>query len=1334
MKKKTNYLFLLFFICLNAFALDLQVTPTNETCTGNGSLSFTVTNQTAGVPVFYAIYLLPNTTTPIATVSTNSFGGLVAGNYLVIASQTVGSTTTTAQQNATVINQIIPLTFSITGTNVLCGNDGTITVAASATAFSYQILAGPVTTGVQSSNFFTGLPAGIYNIRVVDNCGDGIVQAFTLLSTTTSLNIFAPNLLQILSCNSISVSHGFSSGSAAQIAYPLNVQTTVFPPTGPPIVSSQIITSGMSFNLTIPSQSNQSYPYNVLVTDACGNTYSLNNNQLSFTPIEILPGELDEILSVNTLYVTHEINLNQSYTFLYPITVQATIYPSSGPPTVVYQTITSGTVFSLTIPFENNVSYTYDLLITDACGNSYTLSNNIIEINPALILDIGDAECNDYFITLKFEDILAPYYINFISSPIGFNPLNYNSNYPGPYTQFEIIFGGLNNSLPLGTYIIEVVDSLGNIIQRTFTIEDIQNYIVEDVITTSGCGGTGSVLMTFDPTMNIGSVSIYGAPASYPNSLPDNVSTYINPSALFFMDDLPLGNYIFHLTDACGNLYIHEVALVPEAQDIYLEHKPGCETGMTSIVISVEDSIITFIEILEAPSTFSASLPLNITFNVATNGALYMNSLPEGFYKFRIVDNCGYDRIFEKTIVGLDIGNTIIDIAENCGSFNLQLEHNSNGNHISSFWLQKYNETTGVWEHPSTGFDYIPGSNLTATNAVKLYNHTNNINLAYAGLFRIVKVFYNYSNGIANLNRCIVVLNEFEFKGGPKIIDAYAFPCVNNTLEVVVIAEGLAPLQYSITEKNGLPFVVSNGISNTFSGLEPAIYNFRVEDVCGNFVNRDFDVSILNEPEIIPLDLCDGVVGQLEIQNFPFVTYQWYNIQNPSVILSTTNYLQFSPFNSLTDEGTYAVQLSSSSPNSCINQVIEYNINADDFNPNAGNDESVELCKEDLNIGLNTFLSNPHDDGGVWTDSNGLIISGMINPSQYDSGVYQFTYTVNGLCLSSDFAVISITIKDLPLAPVLSAPSPICRGEEIQLNATLIQNATYFWTGPNGFTSTEQNPIILDFMAINDGDYFLFVEVDGCNSETQQIALNSYPIPEFSIEGVTSLCLGVNENLTINPVNFDISLASISWSYNGIPLIGETNSTLQINQVGIYSVLINYEGCIGEKQVEITENNNAFEVVLEHGCNQREYEINIVNAQDFPNATYAWTGPNGFISFNQNIVVPNLQIGTYNVEVTDVLGCKSNSSVLVEHTNCLISNGFSPDGDGINDSFDLTGFNVKKIYIYNRYGRLVYDKDNYINEWKGQTNDNNKLPASTYFYVLEFYEGENKTGWVYLTY
>lgn len=1332
-------LFFLLFVSQKVVALDLSVTATNETCSGNGTLSFTVTNATVGIPIFYAIYLLPNTTTPLVTTSSSSYNTLASGNYLVIATQTVNGIPTTASQNATINNAIIPLTFSITGTNVFCGNDGVITVNASATAVSYQILAGPITTGVQSNNIFTGLTTGVYNIRVVDNCNVGIVQAFTLLSTSPGLQILGPNFLQQLNCNSISVSHNVSAISGTQISYPLSIQTDVFTPTGTVISSTQVVTSGNTFILTIPSLNNQSYFYNITITDGCGISYVLNNNSVSFTPIQISGPQIDSTSpsSCNSLALVHTLSLNANNLFLYPISVQTTIFSPSGSSSISNQTLTAGTSIQLTIPTINNTSYSYDILVTDACGNTYSLTNNVVLVNSNVQASTGVAGCNDNFVSLLLSNLVPPYNVNFIANPVGFNPSNFNSNYPGPFTNDIISFGGLGNSLPQGAYIVEVTDGCGNTIQSNFVIQPPQPTLVLDIVSQAGCGlNNGSIALFFNPLKEIDTVILIAAPLTYPNALPNNLSQFIGTDNIFLLENLAVGTYTFNLTDKCGNSFTHTATVGTTSGNITLTNRPGCELGYTSVVISVQNSQITFIEIIEAPALFTFQLPYNISFNIASNGSMYMNSLPQGTYKFRIVDNCGADRIEERTIEGLNAGNTNLTITEKCGAFDLQFFHTSNGVFFSTYWLQKFNPQDNVWEHPSTGFDYVAGNNLSTVNAVALQNNATNFNLAYSGTFRIVKVFNNFSNGSTNFNRCIVVLDEFEFDGGPKIIDAYAFPCTNNTQEVVIIVNGgVNPLQYSITLKDGLPFVINNNTSNTFTGLAPGTYNFRVEDVCGNFDNRPFNVTLLPEPEIIATNLCDGNVGQLEIQNFPFVTYQWFNTLNPAVILSTSNVLQFSPFSSVNDVGFYAVQLSSSNANSCINQTIEYEINASGFNPNAGNDNALSLCSENQQIFLNSFLTNPHDAGGVWTDSNNVVLTNtFINPIDFTAGNYAFTYTVTGFCTISDSALITVTIKDLPLAPVLSAPNPICVADDVLLESNSIANATYFWTGPNGFTSSSQNPLIQNFSAINNGTYLAFVTVDGCNSLTEQIIINANPIPDFTIDGVSSICVGQNETLTINPTNFSLSSATIEWYYENILLSNQTNFSLQINQFGTYKAIINNNGCSSEREVEVTERINSFAIELEQGCNGNQYEVKVINSLDFPNATYSWTGPNNFSSSNQNIIVPNLQIGQYNVEVTDGLGCKSNAFVLITNTNCFIPNGFSPDEDGFNDSFDLTGYNVKKIYIYNRYGRLVYSKDNYINEWKGQTNANEILPASTYFYVLEFNEAENKTGWVYVSY
>ncbi len=96
-----------------------------------------------------------------------------------------------------------------------------------------------------------------------------------------------------------------------------------------------------------------------------------------------------------------------------------------------------------------------------------------------------------------------------------------------------------------------------------------------------------------------------------------------------------------------------------------------------------------------------------------------------------------------------------------------------------------------------------------------------------------------------------------------------------------------------------------------------------------------------------------------------------------------------------------------------------------------------------------------------------------------------------------------------------------------------------------------------------------------------------------------------------------------------------------------------------------------------------------------------------------------------------------------------IPNIFSPNGDGIQDYFRARGLDSypgARIRIFSRWGALVYKKDGYGDEsrwgntgawWDGSSNQGltfggDKLPAATYFYILELGNGENRSGYVYL--
>ncbi|MDP4226074.1 MAG: Ig-like domain-containing protein, partial [Bacteroidota bacterium] len=150
----------------------------------------------------------------------------------------------------------------------------------------------------------------------------------------------------------------------------------------------------------------------------------------------------------------------------------------------------------------------------------------------------------------------------------------------------------------------------------------------------------------------------------------------------------------------------------------------------------------------------------------------------------------------------------------------------------------------------------------------------------------------------------------------------------------------------------------------------------------------------------------------------------------------------------------------------------------------------------------------------------------------------------------------------------------------------------------------------------------------------------------------------------------------------------------------------------------------------------------------------------------QLVVYPHLKIGDfYNTAYTTALGINGDpvydlsdngtvpdpnknknanetgendpTPVHLDDISLFIPEGFSPNGDGINDYFVIHGgekytINIK---IFNRWGNLVYEKKDYRNEWNGLSNVSgaigNELPEGTYFYILDFNNGNRpKAGYL----
>ena len=106
--------------------------------------------------------------------------------------------------------------------------------------------------------------------------------------------------------------------------------------------------------------------------------------------------------------------------------------------------------------------------------------------------------------------------------------------------------------------------------------------------------------------------------------------------------------------------------------------------------------------------------------------------------------------------------------------------------------------------------------------------------------------------------------------------------------------------------------------------------------------------------------------------------------------------------------------------------------------------------------------------------------------------------------------------------------------------------------------------------------------------------------------------------------------------------------------------------------------------------------------------------------------VESTQVYTFTPNTTE---CANPTTMTVKVEMCEIQKGISPNSDGLNDYLELV---AKKVEIFNRYGKEVYTKTNYNNDWHGQFMGGGDMPDGTYYYVIELVSGEKKTGWIYI--
>ncbi len=340
-------------------------------------------------------------------------------------------------------------------------------------------------------------------------------------------------------------------------------------------------------------------------------------------------------------------------------------------------------------------------------------------------------------------------------------------------------------------------------------------------------------------------------------------------------------------------------------------------------------------------------------------------------------------------------------------------------------------------------------------------------------------------------------------------------------------------------------------------------------------------------------------------------------------------------------------------------------INLTDPNPPPAPDPgaAVAICE-----GLQLSLSATSSETGItwnWTGPNGYTSSQqnpVINSAvPGNSGSYAVNIIKNNC--PSPSANFSATVYPRPVAPTVDPTTSTCLKSSIELFAStsFAGGVTWAWTGPGGFTSANQNPVIPNATAAMTGNYQVKVtsNAGACESPAATTTVSIIPLPVIaSTSWVNPIGCGAATGAIILNGLIPLTSYTVNYTRDGSPQLAlQFNSapdgTIIITGLrgGLYTDLtVKYNGCTSDKAGPFElKDTPPFSIIATTNGGLCQGSTLLLNASaTSPGAAlYQWTGPNGFASTMQNPSIPNVgpqHAGVYQVEVT-INGCSGTNSV-----------------------------------------------------------------------------------------
>lgn len=257
--------------------------------------------------------------------------------------------------------------------------------------------------------------------------------------------------------------------------------------------------------------------------------------------------------------------------------------------------------------------------------------------------------------------------------------------------------------------------------------------------------------------------------------------------------------------------------------------------------------------------------------------------------------------------------------------------------------------------------------------------------------------------------------------------------------------------------------------------------------------------------------VCENATLKLETPFQDGVIFHWYDTEDNEISVVATASV---PDMQLSMAGTYRLIVEQAG---CFSEpaTIEIAVTPRPDTPTTASNSPI--CE-----GETLLLTSPDLPNTTykWIDPFGTVIANERNTTINNipkelAGDYFLEITQFGC--SSPLGGTKVGIIAINEIPELTVSGPACEGDSLLIRGPRVADATYNWTGPNGFESDNVDSLLFESVNTSlNGEFSLFLEADGCRSPVGTIEVDVFAKPSVTFSGGGTICAGEETDVLIS--------------------------------------------------------------------------------------------------------------------------------------------------------------------------------------------------------------------------